>query len=153
MKVGYLPDQFGNISQMPQILQGFGIDNAIFGRGLQLASDRKMEFFWESPDGSTVLASLMAFWYNNAQRFPEDTDEALALHHLACATGWRAISHVDHLLLMNGVDHLEAQRGLPDILDRVNEKLEGDRLVHSTLPAISTPCGAHRARWDQARHA
>ena len=31
MKVGYLPDQFGNISQAPQILRGFGIDNASSG--------------------------------------------------------------------------------------------------------------------------
>ena len=43
MKLGYLPDQFGNISQMPQIFNGFGIDTAIFGRGLQLVGDRKME--------------------------------------------------------------------------------------------------------------
>lgn len=36
---------------------------------------------------------------------------------------------------MNGVDHLEPQEGLPDIIRRVNEHLEGDKLVHSTLPA------------------
>lgn len=30
---GYAPDQFGNISQLPQILQNFGIDNFVFGRG------------------------------------------------------------------------------------------------------------------------
>ena len=45
MKVGYLPDQFGNISQAPQILLGFGIDNAIFGRGMHLDKDRGMEFW------------------------------------------------------------------------------------------------------------
>ena len=31
---GYFPDAFGNISQAPQILRGFGIDNAVFGRGM-----------------------------------------------------------------------------------------------------------------------
>lgn len=31
--VGYCADQFGLISQLPQILRGFGIDNCIFGRG------------------------------------------------------------------------------------------------------------------------
>ena len=134
MKVGYIPDQFGNISQMPQIFRGFGIDNAIFGRGYQLADDRKMEFHWESPDGSEVLASLMAFWYNNAQRFPSDTEKAVEYTE---AIRERMAPHaaVPELLLMNGVDHLEAQRGLPDILRRVNERLDGDRLVHSTLPA------------------
>ncbi len=134
MKVGYIPDQFGNISQMPQIFRGFRIDNAIFGRGLQLTDDRKMEFYWESPDGSRVLASLMAFWYNNAQRFPSDTDEAV---EYAEAVRDRMAPHaaVRDLLLMNGVDHLEAQKGLPDILERVNERLRGDKLVHSSLPA------------------
>ena len=134
MKVGYIPDQFGNISQMPQIFRGFGIDNAIFGRGWQLDGDRKMEFWWESPDGSRVLASLMAFWYNNAQWFPSATEEAA---RYAGAIRDRMAPHtaVYQLLLMNGVDHLEAQAGLPDILSRTNECFEGDRLIHSTLPA------------------
>lgn len=134
MKVGYLPDQFGNISQMPQILNGFGIDNAIFGRGLQLHGDRKMEFHWEAPDGSRVLASLMARWYNNAQHFPSDTDEAVS-YTLRLRDAMKGISHSDQLLFMNGVDHLEAQPDVGGIIERVNEKLGEDRLVHSTLPA------------------
>ncbi|MHB1000995.1 MAG: alpha-mannosidase [Armatimonadota bacterium] len=134
MKVGYLPDQFGNISQMPQILNGFGIDNAIFGRGLQLVNDRKMEFYWESPDGSKVITSFMAFWYNNAQRFPDDTDAAVQYTENIKNT-MKGVSHIDQLLLMNGVDHLEAQPGLSDIIARVNPKIGGDKLVHSTMPA------------------
>ena len=133
MKLGYLPDQFGNISQMPQIFNGFGIDCAIFGRGLQLVDDRKMEFWWESPDGSKVLASLMAFWYNNAMRFPADTDDALRFTK-EIQERMEKVSHVNALLLMNGVDHMEAQPNLSGILARVNEKLQGAKLVHSTLP-------------------
>lgn len=133
MKVGYLPDQFGNISQMPQIFREFGIDNCIFGRGLQLTDGRKMEFVWEGADGSTVLASLMAFWYNNAQRFPADTEQAVA-YTRAILERMSPVAATDQLLLMNGVDHLEAQTDLSDILRRVNERLGEDRLVHSTLP-------------------
>ena len=134
MKVGYLPDQFGNIGQMPQILQGFGIDNAIFGRGYRGGHDRKMELYWESPDGSQVLTSFMAHWYNNAQRFPSDTDEAVKYtEHIR--DSMKVISHIDQLLLMNGVDHLNAQPDLSGIIARVNEKLDGDKLVHSTMPA------------------
>lgn len=33
IRVGYIPDQFGHIAQMPQILQGFGIDAALIYRG------------------------------------------------------------------------------------------------------------------------
>ncbi|MCC6446558.1 MAG: hypothetical protein IT210_24280 [Armatimonadetes bacterium] len=136
MKVGYLPDEFGNISQMPQIFRGFGIDNCIFGRGLQLTPGRKVEFLWESPDGSRVNASLMAFWYNNAQRFPDDPEEAL---RFTLRTRDRLAPHAlsKHLLLMNGCDHLEAQDNLSGILKAVNDRLQGDCLIHSTLPAYA----------------
>ncbi|MBC8460253.1 MAG: hypothetical protein H8D67_19890, partial [Deltaproteobacteria bacterium] len=132
-KIGYLPDQFGNISQMPQIFQGFGIDNCIFGRGLQLVDGRKTEFFWESPDGSKVLTMLMAFWYNNAQRFPEQPQAALEMAQRAKN---QLAPHVTtrHLLLMNGVDHLEAQDNLSGILKSINELLDEDEIIHSTFP-------------------
>lgn len=134
MKVGYLPDQFGNISQMPQIFREFGIDNSIFGRGYQLVDDEKMEIYWASPDGSEVLGSLMAFWYNNAQRFPSNVDDAVAYTEVI-KERMAPKSAVHDLLLMNGVDHLEAQEGLGYIIKHVNEKLpDGDKLVHSTLP-------------------
>ena len=132
-KIGYLPDQFGNISQMPQIFREFGIKNCIFGRGLQLVDDEKMEFIWEGPDGSLVLSSLMAFWYNNAQRFPANIDEAVE-YTKAIIERMAPKAATDQLLLMNGVDHLEAQEGLPYILKHVNERLEGDKLIHSTIP-------------------
>lgn len=133
MKVGYLPDQFGHISQMPQILRQFGITTAIVGRGRQLTEGRKMEFIWESPDGAKVLSSLMAFWYNNAQRFPSNTDEAVAyVEHIRDMMAPHAVTH--QLLLMNGVDHLEPQGDLSEILGKVAERLKEDRIFISTLP-------------------
>ena len=73
-KVGYFPDSFGNISQVPQILKGFGIDCAVFGRGiapvgfnnkvLDSSNQYHSEVLWESPDGSKVLGIFMANWYN-----------------------------------------------------------------------------------------
>ncbi len=50
MRIGYVPDCFGHIAQLPQILQGFGIDNAVFWRGVG-AEARKSEFLWAAPDG------------------------------------------------------------------------------------------------------
>ncbi|MFQ3548852.1 MAG: glycoside hydrolase family 38 C-terminal domain-containing protein [Armatimonadota bacterium] len=133
MKVGYLPDQFGHISQMPQILNGFDIDNAIFGRGYEIKNDRKLEFYWKSPDGSKVLSSFMAFWYNNAQRFPSDTDESVN-YTQRLVEMMSPLSLTNELLLMNGVDHLEAQYDLSDIIKRTNKKLKGSKLIHSSLP-------------------
>ena len=84
---GYFPDAFGNISQAPQILRGFDIDNAIFGRGLNdMGADNvvvkqngitKSEMLWQSPDGSEVIGIMFANWYCNAMELPTDK-EALA---------------------------------------------------------------------------
>lgn len=51
---GYLPDQFGHIGQMPQLLRAAGIDRAIVWRGVPGGIDRSA-FRWRSPDGSEVL--------------------------------------------------------------------------------------------------
>lgn len=114
--VGYAPDQFGLIRQLPQILAGFGIDSCIFGRGFDRRT--RNEFYWESPDGSRVLASFLSRWYNNFQRL--SADPARALRYAA-----EAIARQDeeaatsHRLLMNGVDHLEAQEDLLELLPRL----------------------------------
>jgi len=135
MKIGYLPDQFGNISQMPQILQGFGIDNAIMGRGRQLVGDGKMEFWWEAPNGSRVLASLMAYWYNNAQYVPQDSEAAVGFF-AEIRDRMKAQSATSHLLLMNGVDHLEAEPWVGRVIEQATPVLRersGDVLMHSSL--------------------
>ena len=49
MMVGYIPDPFGHIGQMPQILNGFDIHNAALRRGL---ADEPCEIWWQAPDGS-----------------------------------------------------------------------------------------------------
>lgn len=114
--VGYAPDQFGNISQLPQILRGFGIDNFIFGRGLWPqqpdGSHTPTEMIWEGPDESKVLAVHLRYWYNNAQHISPDANSAAALLEGTKAR-FQGIAGTDHLLLMNGVDHLEPQ---PDVL-------------------------------------
>lgn len=56
MRVGYIPDQFGHIAQMPQILQGFGIDTAMIYRGFGGEPGQEpSEYWWVSPDGTRVL--------------------------------------------------------------------------------------------------
>src|SRR3989441_12550139 len=43
MRVGYVPDCFGHIAQLPQILRGFGIDNAVFWRGVGADAQKRSE--------------------------------------------------------------------------------------------------------------
>ena len=65
MPVGYLPNMFGHIAQMPQILRRAGIDRAVVWRGVPAAIDRS-SFTWRSPDGSTVRAEYLMGGYGNA---------------------------------------------------------------------------------------
>ncbi|MCE5199547.1 glycosyl hydrolase-related protein, partial [bacterium] len=72
--------------------------------------------------------------YNNAQRFPADINAALE-YTKGIQERLKELSHVDHLLLMNGVDHLEAQGNVGEIINELNKRLDKGKLVHSTLPA------------------
>ncbi len=130
-KVGYAPDQFGNISQLPQILSDFGVDNFVFARGFSeygKAEDGSiyrypspLEFIWEGADGSRLTAFYMRGWYNNAQRIPLDTKKAKKMvdtvHGDFCDK-----ASTDYYLLMNGVDHLEAQDDLFEAIDAFNKE-------------------------------
>ena len=68
-KTGYSPFGWGQISQMPQIYLGFGIDVMSFYRGINTYVAPKSEFIWEAPDGSRVIASRLGarprynIWY------------------------------------------------------------------------------------------
>jgi len=134
MKVGYLPDQFGNIPQMPQILRGFGIGNVVFGRGYDISRHREQEFLWEGADGSRVTAIFLPNWYNNAQRFPADPDKAVKVLQFI-RERIDPYRQTSCYLLMNGVDHLEAQENLSGILAELRKSLpEGEEILHTTLP-------------------
>ena len=152
--MGYLPDMFGHISQMPQLLAGFGLDNAIIFRGLSDAR-LKSELWWDAPDGTRVLAfhlpyhgaySNAAFFYHSlpaeAKTLPagtpgghvvvEDIDFTVgALRHIADHAIKRSRS--GHLLFMNGVDHMEPQPQIPEIIRRANAKYADFETVHATM--------------------
>jgi len=57
MKVGYTPFGWGQMSQLPQIYRGFGIDVAFFYRGITAKETPRSEFIWEGADGSELLTS------------------------------------------------------------------------------------------------
>jgi len=132
MKVGYAPDQFGNISQLPQILKDFGIDSFIFGRGLppQKQDESRMpsEFIWQGADGTRALAIHMTYWYNNAQHISHDMQKAQNLINSQLQM-FEGVAVTPYILMMNGVDHLEAQPDLPPVLDKLNDVLSDKHLI------------------------
>lgn len=140
--VGYTPDQFGLISQLPQIFNSFGMDSCIFGRGYNFFEKAEeelepvkmpSEFIWKGEDGSEILAVNMPFWYNNAQRFSEDISKSLKLLEII-ESSFEGVALTPYLLLMNGVDHLEAQENLASILENLGKALpNGKNIVQISM--------------------
>ena len=57
MKAGYTPFGFGQVSQLPQIYAGFGIQTLFFYRGITSHESPEAEFLWKGPDGTLALCS------------------------------------------------------------------------------------------------
>jgi alpha-mannosidase len=144
MAAGYLPDPFGHVAQMPQILAGFGLDSAILWRGF---GGPRAEYLWEAPDGTRVmLLHLPREGYCNALRLPLQP-EAERPAAAACAIEIeRARSSLDIALLMAGVDHVEPAPALLELSAEIG-RLQGVRGGLSTLPAyVDAVRAAHRER-------
>ena len=125
MEVGYMPDQFGHIGQMPQILRSYGIERAVVWRGVPRAIDRDA-FRWQSPDGSAVLTEYMAFGYFNGERYHRVTDPVeLAAAVEETVERGRPFMASDRMLVMVGYDHAGPDPTLPDRLAEASPHLRG----------------------------
>jgi len=136
MKVGYVIDAFGHISQMPQIFANFEIENAIMWRGVG-GPDFKSEFYWRSPDGSTVLAykvpDVGGYCYGV---FLPSEPEALQQRLTAILHERQRHATTDHLVVMNGCDHIEPQPNLPAIIAMANQIEPDAKFFHGTIPEL-----------------
>ncbi|MCB0878002.1 MAG: hypothetical protein KDC46_03365, partial [Thermoleophilia bacterium] len=141
--VGYLPDPFGHVAQLPAILRGFGIDNVIFSRGMGDEHARVgNEFRWESPSGTDVLALVQGSPYTsgycNAELLARgnDADAPEGYERIAALAPYLAErAHADVMLFAAGCDHETMQQHLPDIVDRVGELLPGADVAITGLDA------------------
>ncbi len=130
MQIGYIPDPFGHISQMPQILRGFGIGTAAFRRGL---ADEPTELWWEAADGTRVLACYLRDGYDNAARFLR-SDTGFVENMQAARASLTPHATTENILLLNGTDHMEPWQDLPHLLRVAREKIADAEIVHASLP-------------------
>jgi alpha-mannosidase len=103
MAVGYLPDMFGHVAQMPQILARAGIEHAALWRGVPGSVDGHA-FRWRAPDGSEVRTEFLFDGYDNGLDVllvPDRIDRALGDYAQMTAGRWGS----DPLLAMAGTDH------------------------------------------------
>jgi alpha-mannosidase len=65
MRVGYVPDQFGHVGQLPQLFAGFGCEAAVLWRGVPAGVDETL-FGWEAPDGTRIFGVYLMHGYGCA---------------------------------------------------------------------------------------
>ena len=131
MPVGYLPDMFGHIAQMPQILRQAGLDHAVVWRGVPSAID-KTAFWWTAPDGSTVRAEYLVVGYGNGAAIPDDAKaliRRIRTHEDELASFW-----LGPILFMNGTDHQVPQRWLGRVVAEANDAQDDYHLEVTSLP-------------------
>jgi hypothetical protein len=102
MEIGYLPDMFGHVAQMPQVLSLFGFRDAVVWRGVPSVVTTPA-FWWESPDGTRVRAEYLPAGYGNGSDMPADPAGVRAKIDLF--RGLQGSLAGDPLLLMAGMDH------------------------------------------------
>jgi len=119
MRIGYLPDMFGHVAQMPQLLRRAGIDRAVVWRGVPAAIDHHA-FRWCGLDGSEIQTEYLVGGYG-AAAYIFDEPERLEASLELLATTLEPFFDGDELLAMVGTDH---KLPMPDLVDQV-ERLNG----------------------------
>ncbi|HKY67827.1 MAG TPA: glycoside hydrolase family 38 C-terminal domain-containing protein, partial [Acidimicrobiales bacterium] len=130
MTVGYLPDMFGHIAQMPQILAGLGFEHAVVWRGVPAAVDRS-GFTWQALDGTAVRAEYLPQGYGNGSALPGDA-KAFALAVQAFVDLWSDLL-TGPVLWMNGTDHQMPQPWLGRVVAEANDVQDGLELRIASL--------------------
>ncbi|MFJ6028286.1 hypothetical protein ACIQCN_12565 [Pseudarthrobacter sp. NPDC092424] len=115
MNVGYLPDMFGHVAQMPQILSRAGIGDACLWRGVP-SRVTGHAFRWEAPDGSSVRVEYLFDGYGSALdllAIPENIPHALKKYRQETMDRYSG----DAILGMVGTDHMPPDTGLMGHVD------------------------------------
>ncbi|MEZ4388879.1 MAG: glycoside hydrolase family 38 C-terminal domain-containing protein [Candidatus Krumholzibacteriia bacterium] len=143
--VGYLPDTFGHLAQMPQILQQAGIDSFIYWRGHGDEHARLgLEWWWEAPDRSRVLAINQEDGYVNAAALGHaelwhahtrrDLDPAVAVDKVGrLFARMAARSRTGTWLLNNGCDHHPPQRRFGEMLAALRAAFPDTAFSHGSF--------------------
>jgi alpha-mannosidase len=128
MEIGYLPDAFGHIAQMPRILRGFGIETAVVWRGVADAAPGA-EWRWRALSGAEVLCLFLPGGYGNAHRLAPDSAARLR----ADLASVLPLSRAGVLLWMNGNDHQPAEANVPSVLAALEERFPEVAIEHASL--------------------
>lgn len=144
MNVGYVPDTFGHIAQLPQILNGFGLDSAVLWRGVDPESiNNRSEARWIAPDSSEVFLLHLpkrGYCMFHTGCYPEsDLDQELT----RLISTLKSRTSTKHLLILHGADHLFPDAALPELIENRNRKSQDFALFSSLEEALACIRKAH----------
>ena len=106
MPVGYIPDQFGHIAQMPQLLRGFNLDTAVIYRGFGGEPGQEpSEYWWISPDGSRVMMHHLPKDGYSAGYFASEDEEVVLQKFERLKNELDLRATTSQRLFFNGGDH------------------------------------------------
>lgn len=137
---GYICDLFGHNSQMPQIFHQFGLHSTAFFRGME--QTRKDLFTWAGADGSEVTVHKMhrdyaysTFYFVMRMPFEKREFDPAEVERRFREFVERDKNNfsLDNVLLMDGVDHIDAERELPKLLDILRTKFPEHTFIHSDM--------------------
>ncbi|HYM84638.1 MAG TPA: alpha-mannosidase, partial [Candidatus Dormibacteraeota bacterium] len=140
MPVGYLPDMFGHVAQMPQILRRAGIERAVVWRGVPAEIDSNV-FRWSAPDGSEVEAEYLVGGYGNGA-YLFDVPDRLAAKLAGYRTANAAFYGDRSLLAMYGTDHAVPSGRLTDLVEEVNRASDEIEVRIETLGEYAASASA-----------
>jgi len=153
-RVGFVCDIFGHVSQLPQILRGFDIDNAFVWRGMNEDTHGGV-FCWRGADDSEVVSFCFgpgwgygAYAHDIRRCYEVDEDYSLeaALPLLIDYVQTQdKRTGLGIALLFDGVDHMQVEPTTPQLLDRLREQYPGKIDVkHVGLTEFAEAMNEHR---------
>ncbi len=129
MKAGYIPDPFGHIAQLPQILAGCEIPSVLFWRGFGdefVKNNLNIEFLWNAPgNAASILGIHLILSYSS---YADVNTKIIggrykpALRKIKkVIQSFEKYTATPYALLNSGSDHHEARPEIPDIVKQWNE--------------------------------
>lgn len=130
---GWLLDNFGQISQAPQIHKQFGMNGIVVWRGVEFEPEQlNSEFEWQSPDGTVLPCVYLLSSYRNAMRLA-DCPDIIYSRIRNEAEKIAPFATTGNVLLMNGYDQ---EMNPDDILPYLKDGQAdfGDFMVKQSSP-------------------
>lgn len=128
MKIGYLPDSFGQSKNIPQILNAFDIDSVVAMRGFHKEDIPNNEFVWRGSAESKVITSILWASYNNGSQLVENIDHAEKFIKFNIDTLEQGATE-GQLLFLAGSDQARIKGYMPELLEKMNHLYE-DKEIH-----------------------